>query len=72
MHYIARRATEFVNPLLVFPSSRKIWVVPGSLLIFHFYRQLLMRDTALVARSKNEEKIRLGCSFTYNGFVTLK
>ena len=56
MHYIARRATEIRQSVVSAPASRKIWVVPGSLLIFHFYRQLLMRDTALVARSRMKKK----------------
>ena len=34
------------------PASRKILVVPGSLVIFHFFlQQLLMRDTSLKVRS---------------------
>ena len=41
-------------------ASRKILVVPGSLLIFHFLQQMLRRDTSWVARSRMKKNpIRL-------------
>ena len=43
---------QFRQSVISVPVSPKILVVPGPLSIFHYLRQLLMRDTSLIARSK--------------------
>ena len=56
MHYITRRATEFVNPLLAFQQVGKFWSFPVHYYYSIFLQQLLMRGTSLEARSRMKKK----------------
>ena len=55
MHYIARRATEFVNPLLAFQQVGKFWSFP-----VHYYYSIFTATVKawyiLGSSEQNEEK----------------
>ena len=64
MHYITCRATEFFT-LISVPASRKILGILGSLQISCFFTATVNAWYIFSSSEQNEEKIRLGCSFTH-------